>query len=149
MYLQLRTRYQQQGDHEALNLAQALLAESQNLTLGDRERLLGYLEGGGRSILTEPSPLLTEVARMPGLDGRKMSKSYGNTISLREDPAQVETSCAPCRRIRRESDAVIPAILRNARCGIFTRSIRMKAHAIGLGKAVLAPVSAAWNANSR
>ncbi|MDE2234356.1 MAG: tryptophan--tRNA ligase [Gammaproteobacteria bacterium] len=91
LYSQLRTRYQQHGDHEALKLARALLAESQNLTLGDRERLLGYLEGGGRSILTEPSPLLTEVARMPGLDGRKMSKSYGNTISLREDPAQVES----------------------------------------------------------
>ena len=90
LYRDLRTRYQQQGDHEALGTARALLAENHNLTLGDRDRLMGYLEGGGRSILTEPQPLLTAVARMPGLDGRKMSKSYGNTISLREEPQQVE-----------------------------------------------------------
>jgi len=90
LYRDLRTRYQQQGDHEALSTARALLAENHNLTLGDRDRLMGYLEGGGRSILTEPQPLLTAVARMPGLDGRKMSKSYGNTISLREEPQQVE-----------------------------------------------------------
>jgi len=90
LYRELRTRYQQQGDQDAVQTAQALLAENHNLTLGDRDRLLGYLEGGGRSILTEPQPLLTAVARMPGLDGRKMSKSYGNTISLREEPQQVE-----------------------------------------------------------
>jgi len=90
IYRSLRSRYQEQGDHEALLTAQALLAENHNLTLGDRDRLMGYLEGGGRSILTEPQPLLTAVARMPGLDGRKMSKSYGNTISLREEPQQVE-----------------------------------------------------------
>jgi len=90
IYRGLRTRYQEQGDHEALLTAQALLAENHNLTLADRDRLMGYLEGGGRSILTEPQPLLTAVARMPGLDGRKMSKSYGNTISLREEPQQVE-----------------------------------------------------------
>ncbi|HHX82941.1 MAG TPA: tryptophan--tRNA ligase, partial [Pseudomonadaceae bacterium] len=61
------------------------LMEQQNITLGDRERLLGYLEGGGKIILPEPQSLLTRSARMPGLDGRKMSKSYGNVISLRED----------------------------------------------------------------
>ena len=73
-----------------MQTAHALLAGNQNLTLGDRDRMLGYLEGGGRTILTEPQPLLTEAARMPGLDGRKMSKSYGNTISLREESQQVE-----------------------------------------------------------
>ena len=90
LYRELRRRYQEQGDTEAVQTAQALLAENHNLTLGDRDRLLGYLEGGGRTILTEPRPLLTAVARMPGLDGRKMSKSYGNTINLREEPQQVE-----------------------------------------------------------
>src|SRR5690348_13515828 len=54
--------------------------------MGDRERLFGYLEGGGKVILTEPQALLTEAARMPGLDGQKMSKSYNNTIGLREEP---------------------------------------------------------------
>jgi tryptophanyl-tRNA synthetase len=60
------------------------------LTVADRERLLGHLEGGGRAILPEPSALLTKTPKVPGLDGRKMSKSYGNTIGLREDPASVE-----------------------------------------------------------
>jgi tryptophanyl-tRNA synthetase len=90
LYSELRKRYQEQGDSEALQTAQALINGNQNLTLGDRDRLFGYLEGGGRSILTEPKPLLTEVAKMPGLDGRKMSKSYGNAITLREAPEEVE-----------------------------------------------------------
>ena len=90
LYQELRKRYQEQGDAEALSTAHALVTGNQNLTMGDRERLLGYLEGGGRSILVEPQPMLTEAARMPGLDGQKMSKSYGNTISLREDPQSVE-----------------------------------------------------------
>jgi tryptophanyl-tRNA synthetase len=56
---------------------------------GDRERLYGWLEGGGKKILVEPEALLTEAAKLPGLDGQKMSKSYGNTIALREDPESV------------------------------------------------------------
>ncbi len=88
-YQELRTRYQQEGDEAALEAAKALLAETQNLSLGDKERLYGYLEGGGKMILTEPDALLTEAAKMPGLDGQKMSKSYGNTISLREEPEVV------------------------------------------------------------
>ena len=90
LYDQLRTRYQQQGDEGALESARALLEEQQNLSVGDRERLFGYLEGGGRMILVEPEALLTETSKLPGLDGQKMSKSYGNTIALREDPEQVK-----------------------------------------------------------
>ena len=84
MYTDFRTAYQEQGDHEALEKAQALLREQQNITIGDRERLFGYLEGGGKMILAEPQALLTPSSKMPGLDGQKMSKSYNNTISLRE-----------------------------------------------------------------
>ena len=43
LYQQLRTRYQEQGDSEALTAARALLEERQNLTLGDRERLFVFL----------------------------------------------------------------------------------------------------------
>ncbi len=89
LYQELRTRYQQEGDVEALEAARALLADSQNISMGDRERLFGFLEGGGKMILPESQPLLTEAARMPGLDGNKMSKSYNTTISLREDAAVV------------------------------------------------------------
>lgn len=85
LYQEMRTAYQEQGDEPALESAQAMLNDAQNLSLGDRERLFGYLEGGGRMILAEPEALLTEASKMPGLDGQKMSKSYNNTIALRED----------------------------------------------------------------
>ena len=86
LYRDVRKRYQEQGDAEALDVGRALLEEQQNLTIGDRERLFGYLEGGGRIILPEPQAMLTPASKMVGLDGQKMSKSYGNTIALREDP---------------------------------------------------------------
>jgi len=86
---ELRTRFQQDGDGSAIARGHALLDEVPNLPLADRERLLGYLEGTGKMILVEPRALLTEASRMPGLDGQKMSKSYGNTITLREDEASV------------------------------------------------------------
>ena len=85
LYDEFRTRFQQNGDEEGLALGKALLEEAQNLSMGDRERLYGYLEGSGKMILVEPGALLTEASRMPGLDGQKMSKSYGNTIFLREE----------------------------------------------------------------
>lgn len=90
IYRKLRKTYQEQGDDEALEKAQALVQDQQNITLGDKERLLGSLEGGGKVILPEPKALLTPASKMPGLDGQKMSKSYGNTISLRETPDEVD-----------------------------------------------------------
>jgi len=90
LFDELRRRYQEQGDQEALEVARALLEGQGNITLSDRERLFGYLEGGGRIILPEPQALLTKASKMPGLDGQKMSKSYDNTISLRDSPAEVE-----------------------------------------------------------
>jgi tryptophanyl-tRNA synthetase len=86
LYEELRTRYQESGDDEALESARAMIEEQQGLSLGDRERLLGYLEGGGKMILVEPEYKLTPASKMPGLDGQKMSKSYNNTISMRESP---------------------------------------------------------------
>ena len=90
LYNDLRKRYQEKGEHDALEVGRELLKSQQNITHGDRERLYGYLEGGGRIILPEPESLLTPASKMPGLDGQKMSKSYGNAISLREDPKDVE-----------------------------------------------------------
>ena len=91
LYHDLRKRYQEGGDSEALDRARAFLEAQQNIARGDLERLLGYLEGGGKVILPEPQALLTPESKMPGLDGEKMSKSYGNTISLREPPDAVRT----------------------------------------------------------
>ena len=90
LYTNLRTTFQEQGDHQALEKAQALLKEQQNISIGDRERLYGYLEGNGKMILAEPQALLTPASKMPGLDGQKMSKSYNNTISLREPLEEIE-----------------------------------------------------------
>ncbi len=86
LYRKLRKAYQETGDDESLVKAKALLGEQQNITLGDRERLLGYIEGLGKIILIEPKALLTKASKMPGLDGQKMSKSYENMISLRDEP---------------------------------------------------------------
>jgi tryptophanyl-tRNA synthetase len=88
-YRQLRRKFQETGDADALERARALVHSNNRITVADRERLLGYLEGSGVSILPEPQALLTATPRVPGLDGRKMSKSYGNTIGLREDPDSV------------------------------------------------------------
>jgi len=105
LYEEFRTRFQQEGDEEALESAKALLNETQNLSLGDRERLFGYLEGGGKMILVEPQALLTEASKMPGLDGQKMSKSYNNVIALRETPdnvtKKIRTMPTDTNRVRR------------------------------------------------
>jgi len=89
LYSNLRKAYQEKGDAEALQTAKELLKNQQNLALGDMERLFGFLEGGGKVILPEPKALLTPAPKMPGLDGQKMSKSYGNTISLRESDQNI------------------------------------------------------------
>jgi tryptophanyl-tRNA synthetase len=111
LYAELRTAYQQEGDDAALEQAQAMLDEAGSLSNIDRERLFGYLEGSRKIILVEPQVKLTEASRLPGLDGRKMSKSYGNSISLREDPESVtkkiRTMPTDPARVRR-SDAGDP-----------------------------------------
>jgi tryptophanyl-tRNA synthetase len=89
LFNELRTKFLESGDGEALKRAQALLDEQQNMPRGDRERLYGWLEGSGRKILVEAEALLTEASKLAGLDGQKMSKSYGNAIGLREDPESV------------------------------------------------------------
>jgi len=106
LYQELRKNYQERGDAQALEKARALIEVQQNISIGDRERLIGYLEGGGKVILPEPRALLAPTSKLLGLDGRKMSKSYGNTISLRENPVSVEekikTMQTDPNRVRRE-----------------------------------------------
>ncbi|MFZ6644549.1 tryptophan--tRNA ligase [Undibacterium sp. TJN25] len=85
LYAELRSEYQEQGKAEALEQAKAMLDDIQNLSMIDRERLFGYLEGSRKLILVEPQVRLTESSRLTGLDGQKMSKSYGNSIALREE----------------------------------------------------------------
>ena len=90
LYKKYRRAYQEKGDDDALAAARALLESQQNIGIADRDRLFGFLEGGGMVILPEPQPLLTKASKMPGLDGQKMSKSYNNTIPLDASPKRVE-----------------------------------------------------------
>jgi tryptophanyl-tRNA synthetase len=89
IYRELRRKFQETGDVASLEQARAIVQSNTRITVADRERLLGYLEGSSVSILPEPQVLLTPTPKLPGLDGRKMSKSYGNTIGLREDPDSI------------------------------------------------------------
>ena len=86
---ELRKAYQQDGNADAVARGKELVAAAQSLSAADRERLLGHLEGTGKMILVEPGYLLTEASKMPGLDGQKMSKSYHNTITMRESEESV------------------------------------------------------------
>ena len=105
VYRELRKEFLEQGNQASLEKAQAIVQEQQNTSLGDRDRLLGYLEGGGKVILPEPRALLTDASVLPGLDGQKMSKSYGNEISLREEPdvtrKKIKTMTTDPARVRR------------------------------------------------
>ena len=106
LYRGLRRDYMEQGNQESRETALALVSDQKNIPLSDRDRLFGYLEGGGKVILPEPQSLLTDASVMPGLDGNKMSKSYGNTISLREEPDSVDkkikTMTTDPARVRRK-----------------------------------------------
>jgi tryptophanyl-tRNA synthetase len=105
LYEEMRNAYQQSGDEEALDAARSLIEGQQGMSMGDKERLLGYLEGGGKMILLEPEYKLTPASKMPGLDGQKMSKSYHNTISLRESvdviAKKIKTMQTDPARVRR------------------------------------------------
>ena len=118
--------------------------------MGDRERLFGYLEGGGKMILSEPQALLTEASKMPGLDGQKMSKSYNNTITLREDAATVtqedphHADRPGAREAHRSGrSGQMPGVA--VASGVFGRQDQ----ATGCSRAAAAPASAASNASSR
>ncbi len=149
LFDRLRRAYQEQGDQEALGVARALLEDQANITLADRERLFGFLEGGGRVILPEPLPLLTKASKMPGLDGQKMSKSYNNTIALRDEPAAVEralrTMPTDPARVRRTD----PERRRSAPCGSSIKSTRAMRCGTGSSRAAGPRASAASSASSR
>ncbi len=84
LYQALLVNYQQNGDDEALEKARFLLTDAVNLSIGERERLFAFLENKSRVILTEPQELVSNTPKIIGIDGQKMSKSFNNTIKLRE-----------------------------------------------------------------
>jgi tryptophanyl-tRNA synthetase len=88
-----RKAFGETGNAEALAKGEGMVAKAAaqlpGWASGDSELLLGHLRGAGQTVLTEPKALHTEVLRLPGLDGTKMSKSYGNAILMRDEPAEV------------------------------------------------------------
>ena len=92
-YEKQRKAFGETGSVEALAKGEGMVRKAAANVAGwteeDSELLLGHLRGAGKSILTEPQALHTEVLRLPGLDGTKMSKSYGNAVLMRDEPADV------------------------------------------------------------
>jgi tryptophanyl-tRNA synthetase len=92
-YEKQRKAYGETGSAEALVKGEGIVRKAavnvSDWTEDESELLLGHLKGSGKTVLPEPQVLLTETAKLPGLDGAKMSKSYGNTIAMREEPAEV------------------------------------------------------------
>jgi tryptophanyl-tRNA synthetase len=148
-FMQQRTAYLQDGNAEALQAAREILAASQNLGVADRERLAGWLENKGKTILPEPEAKLTAASRMPGLDGQKMSKSYGNTITMRESPELVSKKV--------KAMPTDPARVRRTDAGNPEKCPVWQLHQVysdndtreWVKKAVPALASAVWNASSR
>jgi tryptophanyl-tRNA synthetase len=135
LYMELRNDFQEQGKEDALEQAKAMLDDAQNLSMIDRERLFGYLEGSRKLILVEPQALLTEASRLPGLDGQKMSKSYGNTIALRDDRDTVTKKFVLCPPIQHAFAELILAAPINAPFGNSIWFTRMMSLVSGLPKA--------------
>jgi tryptophanyl-tRNA synthetase len=109
-YLEKQRRdHQESGKPEALAKGEALIRKLASVIDGwsadETELVRGHLKGSGKAVLTEPAALHTDVRKLPGLDGEKMSKSYGNAIAMREEPAQVEQKIRTMRtdpqRVRR------------------------------------------------
>lgn len=79
----------EQGDETVLAKLPGFLAKFDSLGADDKALLTSFVSGKGKVVLIEPDVLLTSASKLPGLDGRKMSKSYGNAIGIREDAASI------------------------------------------------------------
>jgi len=88
-YEKQRKAFGETGSEESRAKGEGIVKKAAGAIAGwaaeDTELLLGHLKGSGRSVLVEPMALHTEVLKLPGLDGAKMSKSYGNAVLMRDD----------------------------------------------------------------
>ena len=101
---QSKEQYAKDGDKAIMESALALI-ESLSLSDEDKRVLRSQWLYGGDEILRLPQSLLAPTPRLPGVDGRKMSKSYNNTINLSDSPAIINKKIAQMQtdpaRIRR------------------------------------------------
>jgi tryptophanyl-tRNA synthetase len=88
-YFTLKKQFQETGDESVIEKLKSL---QQTLVLKPEasERLRSFLSNQANTILPEPDVLLTQASRLPGLDGQKMSKSYGNAIAIRDSADVIE-----------------------------------------------------------
>jgi tryptophanyl-tRNA synthetase len=148
LYRELRTAYMEQGDREALETARALLERQKNIALGDKERLFGFLEGGGKIILPEPQAMLTHAPKMPGLDGARCPNLMTTSSVCAIRRRRWKRSSAPCPPTRRACIVPTRETRTNARCGIFISSTRTRKRRTGCKTAAVRRKLAALNANS-
>ena len=148
---ELRTEFQEQGDAEALGSAPALLDEQQNLSLGDRERLFGYLEGGGKH---DPARAAGAADRGVASAGPRRPEDV-EVLRQRDRAARRarvgdEEDAAPCRPTRRACGAPTRATGEMPGLATCTRSIRTSRTREWVREGLHhAPASAASNASSR
>ncbi len=86
----MKKKHQEAGDETVMAKLPGFLGKFVQLTDDQKALLISHVSGKGKTVLIEPQVLLTQSSKMPGLDGRKMSKSYGNGIAMREAPAEIE-----------------------------------------------------------
>ena len=79
---------------EGIDIVSFLPAAFRQSTLEQRAECLNQQLGELRGIFPEPEALLTSAPRLPGTDGRKMSKSYNNAIFLTDTPDVVSKKLA-------------------------------------------------------
>jgi tryptophanyl-tRNA synthetase len=89
-YHQLVSQYLDTDDKALLKQIDSLLAASGQLSRKERSVLVQSAIEPYQPILSEPVALLSDTPKITGLDGQKMSKSYNNTISLREPDEQIQ-----------------------------------------------------------
>ncbi len=82
-----------------------------------REIVRHFNSNVGKDIFIEPQPLLTQSAKILGLDGRKMSKSYGNAIYLSDTKEETEKKLKVMFTDPRRKRRTDPGVAEE--CGIF------------------------------
>ena len=94
--------YQANGDEQVLKSAQSLIEDQQGLNFGDKERLFGYLEGGGKMILIEPEFKL-QSNESNAISLNRESKDYKDKLEQYKDSPDLIRSIAAdgCEKARK------------------------------------------------
>ena len=86
--------FEREGDKRFLEESLLLIEQLSASLAAEKNLLRAWVRHSGREILRLPKVMLTETPKLPGTDGRKMSKSYNNTIDLDDPPPLVSQKIA-------------------------------------------------------